>query len=199
MPIAGGHALSLNAAADRLAMHGVPVVSDFGLPPCLPHRLSHCVPLTVSPTLPLSPSLPLCLPHRLSHCVSLTVSPTLPLSPSLPLCLPHRLSPTASPSPSLSLCSQVVPAGNNGGNTAAFSPSGAKGAICIGATDQNDLKTDFSNSGPLVGSASAPPTAMRKKRIVMLRFWHGATEKSPRTRDNCSRRTCNPGYGLQSC
>jgi hypothetical protein len=82
------------------------------LPRCLPHRLSHCASLTVSPTVPPSLSLPLCLPHRLSHCASLTVSPTAPPSPSLPLCLPHRLShcasltvsPTVTPSPSLPLC-----------------------------------------------------------------------------------------------
>jgi hypothetical protein len=71
---------------------------------CIPHRLSHCASLTVSPTVPLavscSPSLPLCLSHLLSHCASrcvlLTVSPPVPLSPSLPLCLAlcpaHRLS-----------------------------------------------------------------------------------------------------------
>jgi hypothetical protein len=65
---------------------------------CLPHRLSHCVSLTVSITVSPSvsitvspsPSLSLCL----SHCVSLTVSITVSPSPSLALCLSHRLSHT---------------------------------------------------------------------------------------------------------
>jgi hypothetical protein len=48
------------------------------------------VVLRLCAQVPPSPSLPLCLPHRLSHCVSLTVSPTVSPSPSLPLCLPRR-------------------------------------------------------------------------------------------------------------
>jgi hypothetical protein len=62
--------------------------------------LSHCVSLTVSRTVSLSPSLSLCLSHRLSHCVSRTMS----FSPSLSLCLSHRLSHCVSRTVSLALC-----------------------------------------------------------------------------------------------
>jgi hypothetical protein len=56
---------------------------------CLPHRLPHCVSLTVSPSL--------CLPHCVSLTVSLTMSPSLSLSHvqvqegRVALLSPHRL------------------------------------------------------------------------------------------------------------
>jgi hypothetical protein len=62
--------------------------------------LSHCVPHTVSPAVSPSSCLPLCLPHCVPHTVSPAVSP----SSCLPLCLPHCVSLTVSPTPSLPLC-----------------------------------------------------------------------------------------------
>jgi len=44
----------------------------------------------------------------------------------------------------------VVAAGNNYGNAQMYSPSSASKVVVVGATDQTDSKTDFSNSGPNV-------------------------------------------------